>query len=52
MSYTPTRFDAMYEEFVADLHKIFLTYQQNVRVTFHDQTEVCVGQFALQKTEA
>ncbi|RLQ93687.1 class I SAM-dependent methyltransferase [Falsibacillus albus] len=46
LSYTPAKTDHNYDEFVAELQRLFSKYQQNGIITFHYKTEVCVGQFA------
>lgn len=46
LSYTPSKLDNMYEEFVAELHQLFSKYQQNDKVTFHYKTEVCLCKFS------
>ncbi|TYR73738.1 class I SAM-dependent methyltransferase [Rossellomorea vietnamensis] len=46
LSYTPSKLDSMYVEFVAELHQLFSKYQQNERVTFHYKTEVCICKFS------
>ena len=45
LSYTPSKLDSSYEEFVAELHHLFLKYQQNERITLHYKTEVCICKF-------
>ncbi|MGF3106161.1 class I SAM-dependent methyltransferase [Rossellomorea sp. DUT-2] len=46
LSYTPSKLDNTYEEFVAELHRLFSKYQQNDKVTFHYKTEVCICKFS------
>jgi SAM-dependent methyltransferase len=46
LSYTPSKLDNTYEEFVAELHQLFSKYQQNDKVTFHYKTEVCICKFS------
>lgn len=46
LSYTPSKLDSNYEEFVHELHNLFLKHQKNEQVTFHYKTEVCICKFA------
>lgn len=46
LSYTPSKLDDTYDEFVAELHQLFLKHQQNEKITFHYKTEVCVCKFS------
>lgn len=48
LSYTPSKQDSTYDEFVAELQKIFSKYQQNGKVAFHYKTEVCICKFTQQ----
>lgn len=45
LSYTPSKQDSTYDEFVAELQQLFSNYQQNDKVTFHYKTEVCICKF-------
>ncbi|CAM4223881.1 class I SAM-dependent methyltransferase [Bacillus manliponensis] len=45
LSYTPSNLDSNYDEFVQELHNLFLRHQKNGKVTFHYKTEVCICQF-------
>jgi ubiquinone/menaquinone biosynthesis C-methylase UbiE len=46
LSYTPSKLDSYYEEFVQELRNLFLKFQENGKVTFHYKTELCICQFA------
>ncbi|MEL3971072.1 class I SAM-dependent methyltransferase [Rossellomorea oryzaecorticis] len=46
LSYTPSKLDNTYDEFVEELHQLFSEYQQNDKVTFHYKTEVCICKFS------
>lgn len=46
MSYTPTKLHSNYDNFVEELHNLFLKYQHNGYVTFHYKTEICICQFS------
>ncbi|UQZ81039.1 ubiquinone/menaquinone biosynthesis methyltransferase [Paenibacillus konkukensis] len=45
LSYTPSKLDMHYDEFVQELRNLFLKYQEGGEVTVHYQTEVCIAQF-------
>lgn len=46
LSYTPSKLDLKYNDFVAELKRLFSKYQHNGSVTFHYKTEVCICKFA------
>ncbi|KEZ50894.1 class I SAM-dependent methyltransferase [Metabacillus indicus] len=46
LSYTPSKLDLKYNDFVAELGQLFSKYQHNGSVTFHYKTEVCICKFA------
>jgi SAM-dependent methyltransferase len=45
LSYTPSKKDTRYEEFVAALRKLFSYFQKDGAITFQYKTEVCVCRF-------
>ncbi len=45
LSYTPSKVDSSYEDFIAELSHLFSKYQHNDTVTFHYKTEVCICRF-------
>ncbi|PLT30644.1 class I SAM-dependent methyltransferase [Peribacillus deserti] len=46
LSYTPSKVDRNYEDFVQEIRNLFMKYQEDGKVTFHYKTEVCLCQFA------
>ncbi|MEI4828780.1 class I SAM-dependent methyltransferase [Bacillus sp. FJAT-53711] len=46
LSYTPSKLDSNYDEFLQEIHHLFLKYQQDGKVTFHYKTEICICRFA------
>lgn len=46
LSYTPSKLDSNYDEFLQEIHNLFLEYQQDGKVTFHYKTEMYICKFA------
>jgi ubiquinone/menaquinone biosynthesis C-methylase UbiE len=46
LSYTPSKLDNSYDEFVQELHNLFLRYKEEGKVKFHYKTEVCICKFS------
>lgn len=45
LSYTPSKLDSNYNQFVQELKKLFLKYQVDGKVIINYKTEMCIGQF-------
>ncbi|WP_040203968.1 hypothetical protein [Neobacillus jeddahensis] len=45
LSYTPSKADMVYDEFVRELQNLFSKYEQDDKITFHYKTEVCICRF-------
>lgn len=45
LSYTPSKLDSNYDEFVQKLKNLFSKFQEEEKVTLHYKTEMCIGRF-------
>ena len=45
LSYTPSKLNSNYADFVRELKNLFLKHQEDGKVILHYKTEMCIGQF-------